>query len=238
MSSTSKYDVHFTDLQKRMTYSKLKWRLLDSKTILKHYSIPFKQPAVTQNNYASHQSLKKSIFSNPSHSIEFGNFFKIANFTAISLYLSLQYHHSNINVILRSTSENFSPEIGDRCKRRHWPKMKVWPRKEVKLRPMWAISKILLLTQYWRIFTFFWCLCLYAVDLLPIFLYYSPQWISAKISKFDSNSKTNEALKRLPSTSEVFLYQSEQPKSFLSTFKAYLPDLNHPQRLKEWRESI
>ena len=148
MSSTSKYDVHFTDLQKRMAYSKLNWRLLDSKTVLKQCSTLFQEPGTTQNNYAHHQSLQLNIFSNPPHPIKFGNFFKIANFTAISLYLSLQYHHSNINVILRSTSEKFGEKIGDRCKRRHWPKMKVWPRKEVKNCLMWTICKILPLSQY------------------------------------------------------------------------------------------
>ena len=97
---------------------------------------------------------------------------------------------------------------------------------------MWAIWKLLPLTQYWRIFTFFWCLCLYAVDLLPIFLYQFPQWISAKISKFDWNSKTNESFKRLPSPSGISLCRAKALKSFPDTLRGYLLDLNHPERLK------
>ena len=97
---------------------------------------------------------------------------------------------------------------------------------------MWAIWKLLPLTQYWRIFTFFWCLWLYAVDLLPIFLYQFPQWISAKISKFDWNSKTNESFKRLPSPSGISLCRAKALKSFPDTLRGYLLDLNHPERLK------
>ena len=136
-----------------------------------------------------------------------------------------------------STSEKFSRKIGDRCERHTLSKMMVWPRKEVKNDSMWAICKILPLTQYWAIFTFLWCLCLYAVDLLSVFLYYFPNSISANLTKFDWNSKTNEALKGFPTSFGVSLCRTKGPKTLPNTRRECLADLKQPDCLKSRSEN-